>query len=417
MKTEDMERLRKKVLSRMSTGDVVDDAATAAVIDECLEAEEIKYGLRERLAIRKELFNAIRRYDVLSELLDDPEVTEIMVNGPDNIFYERDGHLFRYDKAFRDTDSLENLVRQIAAGVNRQINEASPIVDARLLDGSRVHCILNPVALDGPIMSIRKFTQRKYTMKGLIEQNSISAEAAEYLKTLVGASYNIFICGGTGSGKTTLLNSLSEYIDSCERVITIEDSAELQILGCPNLVRLETRNASREGTKQISIRDLIKSALRLRPDRLIVGEVRGEEAVDMLQAMNTGHSSMSTGHANSTQDMLRRLETMVLMGMEIPLQAVRGQISSAIDILVQVARLRDGSRRVVSIDEVLPMVDGEIILNPLFTFREKGGDEHERVYGDLEKKGRLIRREKLQRAGKDLDTEEENNKLSYGGDD
>lgn len=408
MNDELIDRIRSAVLFEIEGNAQMDDRLTSSIIDECLEQFSAGLSLRERLKVKKDIFNSLRRYDVISELLDNPEISEIMVNGPDSIFYEKGGQVYEYENHFRSTEILDNLVQQIVAGVNRQINEASPIVAARLPDGSRVHCIVKPVALDGPVISIRKFSQSKYDMEGLIAIGSISREAADYLKTLIEARYNIFICGGTGSGKTTLLNSLSGYIGSNERIITIEDSAELQITGCKNLVRLETRNSSREGTEAITIRDLIKSALRMRPDRIIVGEVRGEEVIDMLQAMNTGHDgSLSTGHANSPRDMLSRLETMALMGMDMPLMAIRGQISSAIDILVQVARLRDGSRRVVSIDEVMPIRDGEIELHNLFEFVEEAGEENGKVQGSLiYKREELAFKEKLVRAGKKLANEQ-----------
>lgn len=411
MDEDRLDEVQAMVLQRMDGLTQLDDRSTAALIDDCLAELTATEALplRERMAARKALFNRFRRLDILSDLLEDATISEIMVNGPDHIFVERDGRLERYPGRFRRREVLENLVQQIVAGVNRHINEADPMVDARLPDGSRVNVVLPPVALDGPVVTIRKFSQAAYSMERLVAIGSISQEAADYLRTLVRARYNLFICGGTGSGKTTLLNSLSEYIAPEERIITIEDSAELQITACENLVRLETRNASREGAAPITIRDLIRTALRMRPDRLIVGEVRGEEAIDMLQAMNTGHDgSLSTGHANSPGDMLARLETMVLMGVEIPLAAVRAQIAGALDILVQVGRLRDGSRRVVSVMEVLPVNEqGQIPLATLFQFQEEG-ERHGRIQGRLVYTGeRLRQREKLYRAGSRLALEPE----------
>ena len=403
MTEEIRESLRKRILGEIGGMQGLDDRKISKIIDGCIESEAKRLPLKEKIEIKKELFDGFRRFDVISDLLDDPDVTEVMVNGPEKIFYEKGGRVFRYEKSFSSRTALENLVTNIVSGVNRHINEARPIADARLSDGSRVHCIMYPVALDGPVLTIRKFCQKRFTMEGLIANGSISKEAAEYLKTLVEAKYNIFISGGTGSGKTTLLNSLSEYIAGDERVITIEDSAELQISGCDDLVRLETRARSAEGAEEIPIRELIRNALRMRPDRLIVGEIRGAEAIDMLSAMNTGHDgSLSTGHSNSPKDMLSRIETMVLMGMDMPLAAVRGQIASALDIIVQVARIRDGSRKVVSIEEVLPLEDGEIPLQTLFEYSEEGTDEG-KIGGGLVYTGRKLRkREKLSRAGKML---------------
>ncbi len=356
-------------------------------------------SLDDRLNARRLVYASVRGFDIIQELIENREVTEIMVNGTDDIFYEKAGRISRYDGCFESTMKLEDVVQKIAAGSNRIINEASPIVDARLPDGSRVNMILPPVAINGPIITIRKFPDEVMTVEKLINIGSLHQEAAQFLKKLVISGYNIFVSGGTGSGKTTFLNALSEYIPKDERVITIEDSAELQIKGIPNLVRLEVRNANVEGQNGISIRDLIKASLRMRPDRIIVGEVRDAACIDMLQAMNTGHSGMSTGHANSASDMLSRMETLTLLGADIPLQAVRRQIASAIDIIIQLGRFRDKSRKVVEITEVCGYEDQEIILNPIYRFTEEG-EEDGRVIGHLEATGReLIRREKLEAAG------------------
>jgi len=346
-----------------------------------------------------ELFNAFRKLDLLEEFLEDEEITEIMINGTQNIFVEKNGRLFQTDKRFLSRDKLEDVIQQIAAGSDRLVNEASPIVDARLSDGSRVNVVLAPIALNGPIVTIRKFPKEAITMKQLIEWHSISPEAVDFLAMLVCAGYNIFISGGTGSGKTTFLNALSQYIPKDERIITIEDNAELRILDVPNLVSLEARNANVEGSGAVTIRDLIKSALRMRPDRIIVGEVRSAEAIDMLQALNTGHDgSLSTGHANSPQDMISRLETMVLMGMDLPLAAIRRQIASGIDIIVHLGRLRDKSRKVLEIAEVTDYRDGEVILTPLFTFRETG-EQNGKVQGVLEQTQEIMHTGKLLAAG------------------
>ena len=319
--------------------------------------------------IRKEIFDSIRGMDILEEIMDDRDITEIMINGPNDIFYEKYGEIFKYDGRFSSIDRLEDIIQQIVSSVNRRVNKASPIVDSRLKDGSRINVVLPPVAMNGPILTIRRFPEQRITMQKLIQLDSVTEEVAEFLQVLVRAKYNIFISGGTGSGKTTFLNVLSNYIPHTERVITIEDSAELQLQNIDNLVRLESRMANLEGENEISIRDLIKSSLRMRPDRIIVGEVRGAEALDMLQAMNTGHDgSLSTGHANSTEDMLARLETMVLMGINIPVSAIRKQIASGIDIMIQLGRLRDRTRKVLEIDEIMGIEEGNIITNKLYEF-------------------------------------------------
>jgi pilus assembly protein CpaF len=365
-------------------------------------SKEEYIGMQEKSRLRKDIFNSIRRLDILQELIEDPTITEIMVNGLNNIFIEKNGSLLPSEKRFESLQKLEDVVQQIVSHSNRIINEACPIVDSRLSDGSRVNIVLSPIAMEGPIITIRKFPDQPITIERLIELKSISTEVASFLKQLVIAGYNIFISGGTGSGKTTFLNVLSNYIPSSERIITIEDSAELQIRNISNLVRLEVRNANSEGSNEITIRDLIKTSLRMRPDRIIVGEVRDAAAIDMLQALNTGHDgSLSTGHANSPGDMLSRLESLVLLGAEIPLLAVRKQIASAIDIIVHLGRLRDRSRRVLEITEVLDCKEGEISLNPLYLFTEVGY-ENGQVIGSLIKKNELMYKDKLIRAGLEI---------------
>lgn len=371
------------------------------IIDETILDYSGKYRIplaqKEQLAM--ELFNSIKRLGILQELIDDDSITEIMINGPNHIFYEKAGRIYQWEKQFDEESKLYDIAQQIAAKSNRIVNESVPILDTRLKNGSRVNIVLPPVALDGPVITIRKFYQSPITIPKLIQYGSITEEAAEFLKKAVIARYNIFISGGTGSGKTTFLNALSNYIPQDERVITIEDSAELQIQSVKNLVRLETRNANVEGENAITIRDLIKSSLRMRPDRIVVGEVRGAEAVDMVTAMLTGHDgSLSTGHSNSPKDMLTRLETMIMMGMDIPLSAIKNQISSAIDIIVHLGRLRDKSRRVLYIDEVVGMKDGEIELNPLYEFVETG-EEQGKILGKLQQTGQLICDEKMCSAG------------------
>lgn len=367
--------LAQAVMEEMDLSEELDDSELLARIDQVLlrESRRRMLPVQQRAYYRKRIFDSFRGLDVLQELLEDPSVTEIMVNGGKNIFLERKGELCRFDQNFSSPEKLEDVIQRMVSRVNRVVNTASPLVDARLEDGSRLHVALPPVAIDGPTLTIRKFPEEAITMEKLIAWKSISVEAAEFLKRAVEAGYNIFISGGTGSGKTTFLNALSQYIPSGERVITIEDSAELQ-LPIENLVRLESRNANLEGEREVSIRDLIRASLRMRPDRLIVGEVRGPEALDMLQAMNTGHDgSLSTGHGNSPKDMLSRLETMVLMGGELPLGAVRGQIASALDLMVHLSRSRDGGRRVVSIVEVLGYEQGEICWQSLYEERGEAG--------------------------------------------
>lgn len=394
--------LKEEILRGLSYQRQMSDEEISQIIDEKIaeRAEKRGMSLRERLKLQKELFDSFRRLDILQELVDDPSITEIMVNGPGAVFVETGGKIGRWEKSFESREQLLDLIQQIVSQVNRIVNTSSPIVSARLGDGSRVQVVLEPVALDGPILTIRKFPE-PITMEKLLAYGSISEEAAEVLKVLTRAKYNIFVSGGTGSGKTTFLNALSEYIPSGERVITIEDSAELRLSHIENLVRLETRDANAEGEGAIDIGTLIRAALRMRPDRIIIGEIRGKEALDLLQAMNTGHDgSFSTGHANSVKDMLSRLETMVLMAADLPLPAIRSQIASAVDIMVHVARMRDSSRKVVAIEEVDRIENGEIILNPLFSFKEmETSSRNDKVEGRLEKTGELKHREKLRLAG------------------
>lgn len=350
------------------------------------KSKQIYLTVSEKREISEAVFNSMRRLDILQPLVDDPSITEIMINGAEDIFIEKDGRLEKLDAKFESIQKLEDVIQSIVSKVNRTVNEASPIVDARLSNGSRVNVVLRPIALNGPIMTIRKFPEKPMTVEKLIQYGSMSAEVAKVLETMVRAKYNIFICGGTGSGKTTFLNALSNFIPKDERIITIEDSAELQITGIKNIVKLETRNANTEGKGEITIRDLIKTSLRMRPERVIVGEVRGAEALDMLQAMNTGHDgSLSTGHANSSRDMLSRLETMVLSGALMPIEAIRQQIASAIDIIVHLGRIRDKSRRVLEISEVEGYKDGAILLNPLYEFVEEGETKDGKVIGALKR--------------------------------
>lgn len=402
------QQLQASVRQRMDLNQELSDAQIGEMIDDAImeKSREVYMSTVTKLAMRQELFNSIRRLDLLQELIDDQSVTEIMVNGADAIFYERHGKIYTWDKHFESREKLEDVIQQIVSRSNRQVNEAIPIVDARLADGSRVNVVLDPVALNGPILTIRKFPEEAITMENLIQWESISEEAADYLKVLVKAGYNIFISGATSTGKTTFLNVLADYIPKTERVITIEDSAELQIHGIENLVRMEVRQADGDGVSNVTLRDLIRTSLRMRPDRIIVGEVRGEEALDMIQSMNTGHDgSLSTGHANSPRDMLSRLETMALFASDIPIQAVRKQIASSIDIIVQLERLRDRSRRVTAITEVLDCEGEDYILNPIFEFHENEnrvmesasyGGTLDRVNGQLKRTGyHLMHRRKL----------------------
>ncbi len=376
-KRERYRRLKERLMELLETrGDAEDEEIRGMIDTLVLESSRADYlPIADRVSISRELFASVRRLDVLQDLVDDKKVTEIMVNGPDCIFVERDGRIRRWGKTFASREKLEDVIQQIAGRCNRVINEQNPIVDARLADGSRVNAVVAPIALDGPILTIRQFPEEPITMKKLIRMGSITAEAASFLKTLVAAGYSMVIGGGTSAGKTTFLNAMSNYIPKDERVITIEDNAELQIQGIANLVRLEAKNANLEGSREITIRDLIKSALRMRPDRIVVGEVRSGEAVDMLQAMNTGHDgSMSTIHANGCEDMVSRLETMVLMAFPLPLPAIRRQIASGVDILVHLGRLRDRSRRVLEIAEVDGLEGENVKLRTLFRWDDGRGE-------------------------------------------
>ena len=356
------------MMSRLEMSRDADDDEVKGIIDDIvLENADRNMPVKKKRDLADSLFCSVRKLDILQELIDDPDVTEIMVNGPENIFIEKGGKLFRWNKKFSSVRKLEDVIQQIVGKCNRVVNERIPIVDARLSDGSRINAVISPVALNGPILTIRRFPEKPITMTDLINYGSITPEAASFLKKLVRASYSIIISGGTSAGKTTFLNALSNYIEKDERIITIEDNAELQIQGIDNLVRLEAKSANMEGNTRISIRDLIKSALRMRPDRIIVGEVRGDEAVDLLQALNTGHDgSLSTIHANSASDSTSRLETMVLMAFPLPLGAIRRQILSGVDIIVHLGRIKDHSRKVLEISEVLEIQNEELILNPLF---------------------------------------------------
>lgn len=386
------------------TKDIRDEDIKEVITGVVLEKSQAGYlGLSQKRDLISTVFNSMRRLDVIQPLLEDKSVTEIMINSSDEIFIERDGRVCQLDIKFESPEKLENIIQSIVSKVNRVVNEASPIVDARLLDGSRVNVVLPPLALKGPAMTIRKFPDKPLTIEKLIEIGSLTKEAAAMLEKLVKAKYNIFVSGGTGSGKTTFLNALSNFIPQSERIITIEDSAELQLYNIKNLVSLETRNANSEGKGEVPIRDLIKTSLRMRPDRIVVGEVRGAEALDMLQAMNTGHDgSLSTGHANTTKDMLSRLETMVLSAAPLPVEVIRKQITAALDIIIHLGRIRDGSRKVLEISEVTGFSGGEVALNPLFQFIEEGEVEH-KVIGSLQRTANELEHPlKLQIAGTSL---------------
>jgi pilus assembly protein CpaF len=393
--------LKEKVLEQIIRIKDAQDSKLLEEVDKVIleEGRQSYISIDEKVRLRTELFNTLRRLDVLQELIEDKEITEIMINGSSTIFIEKSGKLMRYEKEFESDSRLEEVIQAIVSKTNRIVNESSPIVDARLEDGSRVNIVLPPIALNGPVVTIRKFPEKPIDMDGLISLSAITQEAVDFLKLLVKAKYNIFISGGTGSGKTTFLNALSNFIPEDERIITIEDSAELQIRNIDNLVRLECRNANLEGRNEITIRDLIKSSLRMRPDRIILGEVRDAAAIDLLAAYNTGHDgSLSTGHANSTIDMISRLEALVLQGADMPLQAIRKQIGSAIDIIIHLGRLRDKSRKVLEISEVIGDASGEVRMNVLYQFQsyEKG----EKGVGELVRTDNLlINVEKLERAG------------------
>lgn len=394
------QEIKSRLLEKLDHSMEMEDEAVQELVENevWLMGKETYIPLAEKKRLCREIYYAIRKYDVLQELLEDETVTEIMVNGPDHIFIEKEGRLQQWQTAFESEDKLLDVIQKIVAKANRVVNESSPIVDARLF-GSRVHVVLPPVALNGPILTIRRFGKTPLLIPELLRIGSVSQEICTFLEKLVIAGYNIFISGGTGSGKTTFLNALSSFIPRTERIITIEDSAELQIQGNDNLVRLETRNANVEGCKPVTIRDLIRASLRMRPDRIIVGEVRGAEAIDMLQALNTGHDgSLSTGHANSAADMIARLETMVLMGMELPLAAIRRQIAGGVDLIVHLGRLRDKSRRVLSVSEVVGYEQGEVLLSVIYEFQETG-ERNGKVQGIWKKTGSLVHTEKLQQAG------------------
>ena len=393
MNKEIFQMLRTLLMEKLDMSREVTDREILKEIDGLIlgRLRESCIPLKEKAELRQELFYSVRKLDVLQELIEDESVTEIMVNGPEAIFIERDGKLEKWEKSFTSQEKLEDVIQQIAGRCNRVINESMPIVDARLENGARVNAVISPVALNGPILTVRRFPDRPVTMEKLISLGSLPRQCAEFLASLVKARYSMIIGGGTGSGKTTFLGALSNYIPKDERLITIEDNAELKIQGVENLVRMEAKMANMEGGASITIRDLIRTALRMRPDRIIVGEVRGEEAVDMLQALNTGHEgSLSTAHANSARDMLSRLETMTLMGMDLPLEAIRRQIASGVDILIHLGRLRDKSRKVLEIREVCGFENHEICTRTLYQWKEGCG---------LVKTAELFNREKLNRAG------------------
>lgn len=404
------ERLQTRILQELDyTHQTGDELVLEEIDDAILEAgREETLALADMKRLRSDLFHSIRRLDVLQDLLEAPGITEVMINGTDPIFIEKEGRIRQTDLSFPSREKLENVIQQIVSACNRVVNESSPVVDARLPDGSRVNVVLPPVALNGPVVTIRRFPEKPIRMPDLIRLGSVAPGTAAFLSRLVQARYNIFISGGTGSGKTTFLNALSDYIPVEERLITIEDNAELQIQHLPNLVQLEVRNQNVEGCQPVTIRDLIRASLRMRPDRIIVGEVRGGETLDMLQAMNTGHEgSMSTGHANSAKDMLSRLETMILCASEsLPLAAIRGQIASGLDLIIHLGRLRDGSRRLLRIEEVDGMEEGGIRLRTLLRFCEDG-EKDGRILGHWQRENPLRNTDKLARAGLSLPEEEE----------
>lgn len=399
---EHQNRIRNIVMEEMDLSKEIEDKEIKRLIDtQIIQYSKQSYiSIDQRYRLSRELFFDIRKLGILQELIEDDSITEIMVNGVDNIFIERNGKIEKWNQCFASKEKLLDVIQQIAAGCNRVVNESSPIVDARLENGARVNVILPPVALNGPILTIRRFADNAVTMDRLIEWNSLTREMADFLEGLVKAKYNIFISGGTSSGKTTFLNALTSYIPADERIITIEDSAELKVQGIPNLVSLETRNANVEGCMPITIRDLIRASLRQRPDRIVIGEVRGAECIDLLSAMNTGHDgSLSTGHGNSAKDMISRLETMVLMGMDIPIAAIEKQIASAIDIFIHLGRMKDKSRKVLEITEVLGYEKGEIKLNSLYKYQERKGGELGEICGTWNRSGELKHVQKMKDAG------------------
>lgn len=399
---EQFAELKRQVLERVDLSREVPDEEMQELIDEVVlvYGKEKHLSLDEKCSLKKELFYALRKMDVLQELLEEQQVTEIMVNGMNGIFLEEGGRLRRWEKNFYSEERILDIIQQMVGACNRVVNESQPIVDARLPGGDRLHVVLPPVAVDGPIMTIRRFPKEPITMQRLLELESLSEEEADFLRDAVCAGYSILVAGGTGSGKTTFLNALSEYIPKDERVVVIEDTAELQIQNVENLVRLETRASGMEDCREITIRDLIRASLRMRPSRIIVGEVRGAEAFELLTCLNTGHDgSISTCHANSTRDTISRFETMSLMSsLELPLEAIRRQMASGIDLIIYLGRLRDKSRRLLEITEVAGMEGGEVVLNPLFLFRETG-EVSGRICGVQEKVGVMKNIEKFQRAG------------------
>ena len=396
--------IKRNIMSDTKFAEELNEEELRELISKYLLEKEKTYRLTlsQRKQMGKEIFDALRKFDVLQDFMEDDEITEIMVNGPKHIFVEKNGKIELVKQQFESAEKLLQLVNQMVSSCNRSVNESSPIVDARIPNsGERINVVLSPIALNGPILTIRRFPKEPITMNKLIQLGAVSKEASDFLEKAVKAKYNIIISGGTGSGKTTFLNALSQYIPSDERIITIEDSAELQIMGIENLIRLETRNVAVEGGKNITIRDLIKTSLRMRPNRIIVGEVRGEEALDMIgSAMNCGHDgSMSSAHANSAKDMLSRLDNMILMSAEIPISAIRRQIASGVDLIIHLGRLRDKSRKVLEIVEVVDVKNDQIILNPLYVFRETSDSKKDQVKGSLEQVGELIHTYKMQTAG------------------
>ena len=386
-----MSDIQQKIIESIDlSADMSDEEVMLEIDDQISSLSKTRsISVKQREKIRNDVFHSIRELGILQDLIEDPEITEIMVNGTENIFIEKHGKLSRIEAHFESKDKLKQVIWQITANCNRVVNESSPIVDARLPDGARVNVVLDPVALNGPILTIRRFPPKGIMMEDLLRMKSLSAECASFLKSAVENGLNILVSGGTGSGKTTFLNVLSNYIPSNQRVITIEDSAELRLQGIPNLVSMETRNANVEGCREITIRDLLKTSLRMRPDRIIVGEVRSKEAIDMLQAINVGHSSMTTVHANSVDDVVSRLETMVLMGMDMPVMAIRGQIASGFDLMVHLGRLKDGSRKVLEIAEPMSLVEGKLMMNRIFRFVGNSENVNETSTGELIKCGEL----------------------------
>ena len=396
MRKDDYNKLSSYVRNNLDLTSEVDEKELRELIISGMEniTKESYLSLADKEELSLRVYNSILKLDLLQEFIDDPDISEVMINGYDNIYYEKKGVIHRSDKAFESKEKLEDVVQRIVAGCNKSVNETYPIADARLADGSRVNIVLYPIALNGPIVTIRRFGKHVLTMEDMVDMEIVSKDVADFLNRLVVAGYNMVISGGTSSGKTTLLNALSNYIPRDERIITIEDNAELRIIGVDNLVTLETRRQLYDESRDITIRDLIKTALRMRPDRIIVGECRGAEAFDMLQAMNTGHDgSLTTAHANSAKDMLLRLEAMVLMAVDLPIDAIRRQIASAVDIVVHLERLPDRSRRITQISEIAGLEKGEIIMNELFNLESENGRY------EIKRKGNLIHKEKLQRRG------------------